>query len=37
MISAGLYHTVGPKTDGTVVAVVSNYAGQCDVSDWTLK
>ena len=39
-ISAGLGHTVGLKSDGTVVAVGSNenmdgnYVGQCDVSSW---
>ena len=27
-------HTVGLKTDGTVVAVGYNEYGQCDVSDW---
>jgi len=34
-ISAGDYHTVGLKSDGTVVAVGNNDYGQCDVSDWT--
>ena len=34
-ISAGSGHTVGLKADGTVVAVGSNGAGQCDVSGWT--
>ena len=33
-ISAGSYHTVGLKKDGTVVAVGRNYDGQCDVSGW---
>jgi hypothetical protein len=37
MIAAGLYHTVGPKTDGTMVPVVRNDDGRCDVSGWTLK
>ena len=32
--SAGHYHTVGLKSDGTVVAVGSNNYGQCDVSGW---
>lgn len=27
-------HTVGLKTDGTVVAVGSNSSGQCDTSEW---
>ena len=28
-------HTVGLKSDGTVVAAGDNKYGQCDVSDWT--
>jgi hypothetical protein len=34
MIAAGGYHTVGLKSDGTVVAVGSNVSGQCDVGEW---
>lgn len=34
-VSAGLYHTVGLKADGTVVAAGSNENGRCDVDDWT--
>ena len=34
-LSAGLYHTVGLKADGTVVAVGENDYGRCDVSGWT--
>ncbi len=34
-VAAGSYHTVGLKSDGTVVAVGDNYDGQCDVGDWT--
>ena len=34
-IAAGDYHTVGLRSDGTVVAVGDNHGGQCDVSDWT--
>ena len=34
-ISAGEDHTVGLKSDGTVVAVGENDNGQCDVSEWT--
>ena len=34
-ISAGDSHTVGLKSDGTVVAVGNIYYGQCDVSGWT--
>ena len=34
-VSAGSYHTVGLKADGTVVAVGYNDNGQCDVDGWT--
>ena len=35
-VSAGDWHTVGLRSDGTVVAVGNNkYYGQCDVSGWT--
>lgn len=34
-LAAGDNHTVGLKTDGTVVAVGSNYSGQCNVNGWT--
>ena len=34
-ISAANSHTVGLKSDGTVVAVGYNGSGQCDVSEWT--
>jgi serine/threonine protein kinase len=33
-ISAGVDHTVGIRTDGTVLAVGSKYSGGCDVEDW---
>ncbi len=33
-IAAGSFHTVGLKTDGTVIAVGRNSDGQCDVSGW---
>ena len=33
-IAAGNVHTVGLKTDGTVVATGRNVDGQCKVSDW---
>ncbi|MDD3066107.1 MAG: hypothetical protein PHI20_06835, partial [Endomicrobiaceae bacterium] len=33
-VSANIFHTVGLKKDGTVVAVGDNQYGQCDVSDW---
>jgi hypothetical protein len=36
-VSAGSHHTVGLKTDGTVVAVGHNYSGQCNVSSWSLS
>lgn len=29
------HHTVGLKSDGTVVAVGNKDDGRCDVSDWT--
>jgi len=35
MIAAGAYHTVGLKSDGTVVAVGDNSEGQCGISGWT--
>ena len=34
-VSAGDYHTVGLKADGTVVALGDNDDGQCDVDGWT--
>lgn len=34
-VSAGNYHTVGLKSDGTVIVVGSNKYGQCDVSGWS--
>ena len=34
-IASGGSHTVGLKSDGTVVAVGNNNSGQCDVGDWT--
>ena len=33
-ISAGYYHVVGVKSDGTVVACGENRFGKCDVSGW---
>ena len=35
MVAAGDFHTVGLKSDGTVVAVGRNDDGQCDVGSWT--
>ena len=35
MIAAGSIHTVGLKSDGTVVACGSNSDGRCNVSGWT--
>ena len=29
-----MYHTVGLKSDGTVVAVGDNASGQCNVTGW---
>jgi len=34
-VAAGYLHTVGLKTDGTVVAVGRNGYGECDLSSWT--
>ncbi len=34
-ISAGFAHTVGLKSDGTVVAVGNNNFGQCNVGSWS--
>ncbi len=34
VVSAGTYHTVGLKEDGTVVATGRSGYGQCDVSSW---
>ena len=33
-LSAGAYHTVGLRSDGTVIAVGTNESGQCSVSGW---
>lgn len=33
-VAAGCAHTLGLKSDGTVVAMGDNEHGQCDVSDW---
>jgi hypothetical protein len=35
MVSGGDFHTVGLKSDGTVVAVGRNSEGQCNVGSWT--
>ena len=34
-VSAGIFHTVGLKADGTAVAVGNNESGQCNVDSWT--
>ena len=34
ILSAGYDHTIGLKSDGTVVAVGDNDNGQCNVKDW---
>jgi len=34
-VSAGYEHTVGLRSDGTVVATGDNYWHQCDVGSWT--
>ena len=33
-VAAGSYHSVGVRTDGTVVAAGRSDAGQCDVHGW---
>jgi len=35
MVTAGIVHTIGLKSDGTVVATGYNEHGQCDVDHWT--
>jgi alpha-tubulin suppressor-like RCC1 family protein len=35
MIAGGCWHTLGLKSDGTVVAAGYNSCGQCDVGNWT--
>jgi len=35
MVAAGVGHTVGLESDGTVVAVGSNYWGPCEVGGWS--
>ena len=35
MVVAGSWHTVGLKSDGSVVAVGHNDSGQCDAGGWT--
>ena len=34
-VAAGCTHTIGLKSDGTVVSVGSNEYGQCDVKGWS--
>lgn len=34
-VAAGQTHTVGLKSDGTVVPVGRNIHGKCEVSGWT--
>jgi hypothetical protein len=35
MVAASVFHTVGLKSDRTVLAVGDNSSGQCDVDNWT--
>lgn len=35
-MSAGAFHTVGLKADGSVVAAGSQSNNQCDIGDWSL-
>jgi len=34
-IAAGTWHTVGLKSDGTVIAAGDNHFGECEVGGWT--
>ena len=34
-VAAGITHTVGLKSDGTVIAVGGNSHGHCEVGSWT--
>jgi alpha-tubulin suppressor-like RCC1 family protein len=36
-VATGHYHTVGLKSDNTVVAVGLNTDGQCNVDEWNLS
>jgi hypothetical protein len=35
-VAAGDWHTVGLKSDGTVIAIGDNRSKQCNVTDWRL-
>jgi alpha-tubulin suppressor-like RCC1 family protein len=35
IVAAGYHHTVGLKSDGTMVAMGDNTYGQCNVGSWT--
>lgn len=35
MVDGGLTHSIGVRTDGTVIATGQNTDGQCDVGAWT--
>jgi hypothetical protein len=34
-VAAGWFHTVGVKSNSTVVAAGYNWKGECDVGGWT--
>jgi len=35
-VAAGMMHTIGLKSDGSVVTAGSNAYGQCNVGGWML-
>jgi alpha-tubulin suppressor-like RCC1 family protein len=35
-VAAGMIHTIGLRSDASVVAAGDNASGQCNVGDWML-